>query len=216
MLTCKVNRDMQTLAILLVTISISASFVASCGVSSLSRQDSRSSHHAGAKPKETPVPLQQTEANQGKRCEPRIYTNVGKDVDYNPYCYQVEYKLVKASLEGNLSEMREALKEGASANGAVYEFYSTPLHMAADSGKSEAVSLLIDNGAKVNQGNFIIGTPLIAAAGNGHAEVVKLLLESGADPCFKADGGTARDFAQRRGHQEIVEIIKTFTSADCK
>jgi hypothetical protein len=160
--------------------------------------------------------LQPTEANKGKRCAGRVYSNVGQDEDYNPFCYEVERRLVKAAHEGNLGEMRAALGDGANADGSIYDFYYPALYTATEAGQADAVRLLLDNGANVNQGDFINGTPLIVAAGNGYTQVVKILLERNADVCFKADGGTAREFAQKRDYKEIVDLLKAAEITKCK
>ena len=169
-----------------------------------------------SKPQETPVPLQPNEGNKGKRCAARVYSNVGKDEDNNPFCYEVQRRLVKAAHEGELDEMRAALSDGANADGSIYDFYYSPLYTAAEAGQSEAARLLLDNEADVNQGDFINGTPLIVAAGNGHKEVVKILLQRGADVCVKADGGTAKEFAEKHDHKEIVEVLKAAETTKCK
>jgi ankyrin repeat protein len=127
----------------------------------------------------------------------------------------VERRLVRAAHEGNLNEIRAALEEGANADGSVYSFYYPPLYTAAEAGQTNAVRLLLDNGAKVNQGDFINGTPLIVAAGNGYADVVQILLERGGDVCYRADGGTAEEFAQKRGHSQIVELLKAAKHEPC-
>jgi|GEM_PF-2692638 len=199
------------LGMLLVCILAAVSFGAACVVKSTT---SPVSQRADSKPRETPVPLQTNEGNKGKRCAGRVYSDVGKDEDYNPFCYQVERRLVKAAHEGNLQEMRAALRDGANADGSVYYFYYPALYTAADAGQADAVRLLLDNGANVNQGDLIHGTPLIVAAGNGHTEVVKILLERGADVCLKADG--AKELAQKRGYKEIVELLKSAETAKCK
>ena len=198
---------------LLVCFSAMVGFSASCIVKSTTSQVAQ---RPDSKPRETPVPLQPNEGNKGKRCATKVYSNVGKDEDYNPFCYEVERQLVKAAHEGNLHEMRTALADGANANGSVYDFYYPVLYTAADAGQADAVRLLLDNGASVNQGDFINGTPLIVAAGNGHTEVVKILLERGADVCLKADGGTAKEFAEKHGYEEIVKLLKAAETTKCK
>jgi Ankyrin repeats (many copies) len=201
----------------LVLVAVFTSGLIGWGTSCvLKSRASRLSQQVETKPRETPVPLQPSSANHGKRCGPRVYSDVGADEDYNPFCYQVQRRLVKAAHEGNLEEMRAALRDGANADGSIYNFYYPPLFTAADSGQTDAARLLLDNGSNVNQGDAIHGTSLTAAAGNGHTEVVKLLIERGADVCLKVDGGTAREFAQNQGHKDIVDILKTAEAGRCK
>src|SRR5882672_5847405 len=208
-----IRKKVEPILATLVTVFAVLGFTFSCTVNSSS---SKRAQQGDNKPRETPIPLQPTEANKGKRCAPRVYTDVGGDEDYNLFCYKLQRRLVNAVHEGNLDEMREALKEGANPDGSIYSFYYPPLFTAADGGQSDAARLLLDNGSNVNQGDFINGTPLIVAAGKGYAEVVKVLLDRGADPCVHVDGGTAEDFARKQGHKEIVELLKTSKSAKCK
>lgn len=207
------RRDEIVIMALFVSIMMIVAMGASCGVKSTGSQPAQ---QIESKPRETPVPLQPTKANQGKRCAPRVYADVGQDEDYNPFCHELQRRLVKAAHEGNLVEMRAALSDGANADGSIYYFYYPPLFTAVDAGQSDAIRLLLDNGANVNQGDSISGTPLIVAAGSGHTEVVKILLERGADSCFKADGGTAEEVAQKRGYKEIVDLLKSADHANCK
>lgn len=207
-----VNRIQPRLIATLVSIFVTIGFSVACVVNSSTSEVSQTD----SKPRETPVPLQPTEANKGKRCAPRVYSDVGQDEDYNPFCYEVQRRLVKATHEGNLVDMRAALRDGANSDGSVYSFYYPPLRTAAGDGKADAVRLLLDNGSNVNQGDFINGTPLMAAARNGHADVVRLLIERGADVCLKADGGTAAEFALKEGHKEIAELLNAAETAKCK
>ena len=51
----------------------------------------------------------------------------------------------------------------------------------------------------------------MAASANGHKEVVKALISAGANVNAKANdwtGTTALRFASRKGHTEIVNILK--------
>ncbi|KAH0566016.1 hypothetical protein GP486_000588 [Trichoglossum hirsutum] len=61
-----------------------------------------------------------------------------------------------------------------------------PLAMAANSGDSEMVQLLLDFGTGVNARGGDYGTALQAAAVMGHNGVVRLLLDRGADPNIQA------------------------------
>lgn len=49
---------------------------------------------------------------------------------------------------------------------------STPLHLAASNGRSEAVSILLRRGADPNIATRTGDTPLHVASQNGHTEVV--------------------------------------------
>lgn len=58
---------------------------------------------------------------------------------------------------------------------------TTPLHLAAYTGKARAVQLLLSSGASVHAQNCDGQTPLFEAAAAGHREAAELLLCSGAD-----------------------------------
>jgi len=62
--------------------------------------------------------------------------------------------------------------------------------------------------ASVDQPNNNGSTPLVIAAGEGHAGVVKILLEKGADKSLRDKWGTALEFAQENGHQEIAALLE--------
>ena len=60
------------------------------------------------------------------------------------------------------------------------EYRSTPLHLAAEDGYTNAVRLLIERKADLNAQRMDLKTPLHLAASNGHVETVKLLVDGGA------------------------------------
>jgi len=66
---------------------------------------------------------------------------------------------------------------------------STPLSLAALTGNTEVIDLLIRNGAEVNGQNKDGATPLLGAAFLGRVEAVNLLLAEGADPNIRNDKG---------------------------
>ena len=89
----------------------------------------------------------------------------------------------------------------------------TALMFAASGPYPETVKLLLDNQADVNA---VDGgekwTPLMFAAGEGHVEVVKVLLAHDAKKDIKdTDGDTALDFAQRRRHTAVVQLLQNET-----
>jgi ankyrin repeat protein len=58
----------------------------------------------------------------------------------------------------------------------------SPLHFAVRQGHTEAVGLLVDAGADVNQPAGDKATPLLVAVMNGRFDIAKYLLDKGADP----------------------------------
>ena len=69
---------------------------------------------------------------------------------------------------------------------------------------------LLDAGVEVNTRNFNGDTPLLLAAGRGRVEAARLLLARGADPALaERDGWTALALAELKGHEELVELLKS-------
>src|SRR5438552_15356486 len=134
------NRTQATLGSLVVGLAMTLGLQGSC----LNRKSSFSSggQEMGVKPKETPIPIERTKENDGKRCEARYFfgerDNVGSNEGYTPYCYQLQSRLVKAAGDGNLLEIRATLRYGANPNLPVDNFFP-PLLTAAASGKVEAL-----------------------------------------------------------------------------
>lgn len=70
----------------------------------------------------------------------------------------------------------------------------------------EEIELLVKMGYPTVE---VYETPLMKAAERGNASMVRLLLRHGADPKAKTcRGETAADFARRKGHWEIVRLLK--------
>jgi len=86
------------------------------------------------------------------------------------------------------------------------------LHIAAYMGRVDIAEYLIDKGADIHA-RCIWGdddlTPLHLAAGSGRVDVVKALLAKGADVNLKSkEGRTALDFARRKDHTDVVELLR--------
>jgi ankyrin repeat protein/spore coat protein CotH len=107
------------------------------------------------------------------------------------------HNLWKASAEGNLSAVKNALENGSDLDALDPQFGIDPLGWAALHGKTEAVKLLLEKGANIKNRHRDGSTALHGAAFLGRVETVKLLLEKGADINIrKNDGMTPMDVAQ--------------------
>lgn len=205
-------RRMRVIFLLSMSVLLLSS---ECSKKKVEPRESTIPRYTDVQARGTPIPLQLTKENQGKRCEPRAYTDGGGDDNDNPTCYKLQVRLVEAVIAHNLSAIKDALRDGANPKATFNDNY-TALHTAAVYGQADAALLLLDNGADVNEGNFISGTPLMAAADNGRIEVVRILLERGANVCVVADGGTALDGARKAGHGDIVELLRAAGAEKCK
>jgi ankyrin repeat protein len=77
-----------------------------------------------------------------------------------------------------------------------YQGGLTPLLMATRQGHLEAVKLLLDAAAPINQVSAgDKSSPLLVAVINGHFDLAKYLLDRGADPNIASDNGAAPLFA---------------------
>jgi Ankyrin repeats (3 copies) len=198
------------LVVLIVTISLGS-------VSCVKGSATKKSQQTEAKPRETPVAFQPTIQNGGKRCEPLWYTGQPGDEHDNAdhRCFVLQEKLINGALDGNLNQIREALREGAHVEGTAYNKFPA-LHSAAMKGRADAVTLLLNNGANVNRVVDFENSVLNMAASEGHTDVVRVLLDRGADVCYKSASGTAGDIARARGHKELTELLRAAEMAKCK
>ncbi|MCH1410296.1 MAG: ankyrin repeat domain-containing protein [Verrucomicrobiales bacterium] len=80
--------------------------------------------------------------------------------------------------------------------------------MAASGGEIEALKILVEYGADIDEKTSRKNTPLIYAASRGHLDAVKWLAEKG-DYVHSANskGVTARSIAQVAGFKEIAAFL---------
>ena len=83
--------------------------------------------------------------------------------------------------------------------------------VAAWEGNFEAVKLLTESGACINQQDKGNGfTPLIKAVFKGHVDIVKYLLKKGADKnVYSFERKSALDYAYARNNKEIINSLKS-------
>jgi len=127
---------------------------------------------------------------------------------------------------GDLAGVRRSLRLGVDPNKASrYGFRAenegqTPLTAAAESGRKEVISLLLERGADPNLRDFGADhphdTPLSTAARAGHADVCLVLLNAGADPNLPTHPGqpgdpgnwTALDWALQGNHTAVAALLR--------
>ncbi|XP_077313361.1 B-cell lymphoma 3 protein [Lithobates pipiens] len=103
------------------------------------------------------------------------------------------------------------LKHGVDVNAVDIKSGQSPLIQAVESNQEDMVSLLIQNGAKVNQLTYAGNTALHVASGRGLAEITRLLLKSGADGSIKnCHNDTALTVARDK---KIADILRGKSSS---
>ena len=118
--------------------------------------------------------------------------------------------LLVACQQGHLSIVKELVIRKAKINFSDNDG-ETPLFVAAGFGNEEIMSLLLDNGALINNPNLNErgATPLFIACQRGHLKAVELLLSRGAaiDQARKSDGLSPLQIAVLCGHTAIVKLL---------
>ncbi len=125
-----------------------------------------------------------------------------------------------AAGEGDISQVKRLISQGADVNAKSDGFLLTPMHLAAIDGHKEVCELLIAKGAEVNAKSGEVPvprmnyrdeglTPLHAACLRGHQEVAKLLLDHGAEVNAKTKHSrTPLDLARMNDHKQVVELLQ--------
>jgi hypothetical protein len=108
---------------------------------------------------------------------------------------------VTAAGEGDVKTLRLFLAAGVNVNARHSDYdYSesnSAILAAALQGRTEAVKLLIESGAKVDDTNDFGATPLILACREAKGEVAKLLIEKGANV----------NAADKRGLTPLIHVV---------
>ncbi|RXR06400.1 ankyrin repeat domain-containing protein [Pseudoxanthomonas composti] len=84
---------------------------------------------------------------------------------------------------------------------------SAPLHVAAVWGDCEAITLLVEAGAFIDQRGEDGFTPLMEAVAQGHKDAVDLLISLGAAPLRNDDGQLPSDYARVGGNEELSQLL---------
>jgi len=108
----------------------------------------------------------------------------------------VDNDIWTAAKAGSIDAIKKHLRNGADINERDLGFGLTPLTTAAIHGRTEAVGLLLSEGANINARNADGGTALHATAFFGRPESMKKLLANGADLTARnGDGDTPGDIS---------------------
>ena len=86
---------------------------------------------------------------------------------------------------------------------------NTPTIIAASSGATDTLKVLIAKGGKINFTSSKGNSPLAAAVMFNHIPNVELLLKKGANPNIKVPGGaTLMQIAQNKGNASIIKFLQ--------
>ena len=112
-----------------------------------------------------------------------------------------------AAKDGDTQAVQKEIERGVDVN-ARDDQSKTALHWAAQYGRTDTVSFLLEHGADV-MAKYGDDTSLHLAAGSGHVGVVTLLIKFGADVNAKdAKGRTALSFARGWNRHESAELLR--------
>ncbi len=115
-------------------------------------------------------------------------------------------KLQDAVKKGDAVEIRRAISLGANPNG--FGELDMPLQIAVGNHDLETVKLLVEAGADPNKNDPTFRSALAEAADQGDSDMALYLIQQGADPCLKYYGGTAADFARKKGHVKLSYLLR--------
>src|SRR5256886_15488108 len=119
--------------------------------------------------------------------------------------------LYEAATVGNARRLKTILGQSrVRVNEATKEEGFDPLGLAAFFGHAEAVKVLLDHGADVNQKppSRFANTAVDAAVSGDHADVVRILLVAGANPNVRSEANyTTLHKAAVHGNLDVVRML---------
>ena len=120
--------------------------------------------------------------------------------------------LRESVINNNVDQVKNLIAQGLDVNDTDGSDYGSPLHVAAQKGNCEIITLLLDAGADINLKNDDMGaTPLMVAVDAGQPAAVSLLLNRGADLyATNFDGANAMLYAQgapEKVRHELITIL---------
>lgn len=101
---------------------------------------------------------------------------------HDPHKFDITGKtaLTRAAEIDNISFMKDLIRDGADVNLSRPPSHMTPLHVAAKSGRGEAVRYLLENGANITSRDMSNQTPLECALITNRIDTALILIETGA------------------------------------
>ncbi len=141
-------------------------------------------------------------ARRGHEDLAEVLIGGGANVNPTNECRKPLHWAVK---RGHTNIVKLLIEKGADVNAE--DCYSDmPLHYAMWSKRKEAARLLLDNGANPNARDMSSFAPLHYAP---NKDIAELLITKGADINLNNGwGGTALSRAKKKGHTEIVELLR--------
>jgi ankyrin repeat protein len=173
-------------------------------------------------PQEEPTAFIPDRSGNGQKCEDGTFYIKEDQIGYadsevvNERCAKLQRELADAAIDGNLFKMRSLLQKGASAKSPAFSKHSSdarmPVIKAAWDKQTQAVKLLLDNGADVNSAYSCCmdsNSLLMVAVTMNDTATTKLLLVRNADLGFKDEfeGSDVFDEAYRVNNPVILDML---------
>ncbi|MDG1436869.1 MAG: ankyrin repeat domain-containing protein [Rickettsiaceae bacterium] len=147
--------------------------------------------------------LQKATFNNHLAIAQRLLLEKGIDVGCKPEDKEIFFALHN----GDFDQLKKLVVTKETAN-IVDTMNKSLLCYVASLGNTEAIKLLLEQGAEVGAKNNQGDTPLHIAALSGHTEAIKLLLERGTELGAKTNQGfTPLHIAAQNGHTEAIKLL---------